>query len=186
MTVDRNRLADRVIQTAGYGRGETAPIAVRGRLHVVLTGPGGEVKYDHSIDNLVTQVGDQYYGERAAGLGSLAVATGMQLGTGTTTPAKTGAGAAIVTLVTASLVAIGTPTSSLATNSRRIQYVTTWAAGTATANNIAEVALVNQATGTQTAAPAANTISRALLSPLVNKGAADTLTCTWQHDLLGA
>jgi hypothetical protein len=159
---------------------------IRGFVVVELHGPDGELKYRHSTCNLVTQVGDQYYGERAAGIGSLAVATGMQLGTGTTAVAKTGAGAAIVTLVASSLVAIGTPTSSLSGSSRRITYSTTWAAGTATATGIAEVALVNQSTGTQTAAPAANTISRALLSPTVNKGASDSLTITWQHDLLGS
>lgn len=139
--------------------------------------------------NLVTQVGDQYYGERAAGIASPpAQITGMQLGTGTTAVAKTGAGAAIVTLVTASLVAIdgGFPTSALSGSSRRIQWKTTWAAGTATATGIAEVAIGNQSTGTQTAMPAANTIARALLSPTVNKGASDSLAVTWSHDLLGS
>lgn len=142
-----------------------------------------------AFTNLVTQIGDQYYGERASGIASPpAQVTGMQLGTGTTAVAKTGAGAAIVTLVAASLVAIDAtwPQSSLNGSSRRIQWKTTWAAGVATANNIAEVALVNQSTGTQTVAPASATISRALLSPVVNKGAADTLAITWNHDLLGA
>lgn len=141
------------------------------------------------VPNLVTQVGDQYYGERASGIGSPpGQITGMQLGTGTTAVAKTGAGAAIVTLVASSLVAIdgGFPTSSLSGSSRRIQWKTTWAAGTATANSIAEVAIGNQSTGVQTAMPAANTIARALLSPTVNKGASDTLAVTWNHDLLGA
>jgi hypothetical protein len=141
------------------------------------------------FENLVTEIGDQYYGERAAGIASPpAQVTGMQLGTGTTAVAKTGAGAAIVTLVASSLVAIdgGFPTSALNGSSRRIQWKTTWGAGVATANAIAEVALVNQSTGTQTVAPAANTIARALLSPTVNKGAADTLAITWNHDLLGA
>lgn len=139
--------------------------------------------------NLITQVGDQYYGERAAGIASPpAQVTGMQLGTGSTAVAKTGAGAALVTLVAASLVAIdgGFPTSALNGAARRIQWKTTWAAGTATSNGIAEVALVNQSTGTQTVAPAAATISRALLSPTVNKGAGDTLAVTWNHDLTGA
>lgn len=139
--------------------------------------------------NLITQIGDQYYGERAAGIGSPpGQVTGMQLGTGATAVAKTGAGAAIVTLVAASLVAIdgSFPTSALSGASRRIQWKVTFPAGTATANGIAEVALVNQSTGTQTVAPAANTIARALLSPTVNKGASDSLAITWNNDLLGA
>ena len=149
----------------------------------------GNLKAAGEFSNLITQIGDQYYGERAAGIASPpAQVTGMQLGTGTTAVAKTGAGAAIVTLVAASLVAIdgGFPTSALSVAARRIQWKTTWGAGIATSNGIAEVALVNQSTGTQTAAPAAATISRALLSPTINKGAADTLAITWSHDLEGS
>lgn len=162
-------------------------VGIRGRLHVVLIGPDGNTKYDEWLDNLVTAVGDQMYAEQGAGIaGAVARATGMQLGTGTTTPSKTGAGAAIVTLVASSLVAIGTPTSGTSGSSRRITYATTWAAGTATANGLAEVALVNQSTGTQTVAPASATIARTLLSPTLNKLAGDSLTITWQHDMLGA
>lgn len=149
----------------------------------------GELKDCGAFRNLITQVGDQYYGERAAGIGSPpAQVTGMQLGTGTTAVAKTGAGAAIVTLVANSLVAIdgGFPTSALSGSSRRIQWKTTWAAGTATSNAIAEVVLVNQSTATQTATPAANTMARALISPTVDKTASDALAITWNNDLLGA
>jgi hypothetical protein len=139
--------------------------------------------------NLITQIGDQYYGERAAGIASPpAQVTGMQLGTGSTAVAKTGAGAAVVTYVSGSNVAIDAswPTSALSGSSRRIQWKTTWAAGVATANNIAEVVLINQNIATNSGAAAAATISRALLSPTVNKGASDTLAVTWNHDLLGA
>lgn len=155
----------------------------------------GDLKGRGEFSNLITQVGDQYYGERAAGIASPpAQATGMQLGTGTTAPAKTGAGAAIVTLVANSLVALdsGFPVSIAPgaggghATARRIQWKVTWAAGTATANAISEVVLTNQATGTQTAAPASATISRALPNPTINKGANDTLAITWNHDLLGA
>jgi hypothetical protein len=135
----------------------------------LLAGPAGLVlKQRTEFENLVTEVGDEYYGETAV--------------------AKTGAGAAIVTLVASSLVAIdgSFPTSALSGSARRIQWKTTWNAGVATANDIAEVALVNQSTGTQTVAPAAATISRALLSPDVDKAAGDTLAVTWNHDLLGA
>jgi hypothetical protein len=45
---------------------------------------------------------------------------------------------------------------------------------------------VNENVLTNATTAAANTISRALLSPVVNKGASDTLTITWQHDALGA
>jgi hypothetical protein len=188
MTIEHTRMSDHLDIAAGYQRPTSDLSVIRGQLHVVLAGPDGAIKYDEQFDNIVTQVGDQFYGERAAGVGGApAAATGMQLGTGTTTPSKTGAGAAIVTLVASSLVALSsTPTSALSGSSRRITYTVTWTAGTATANAIAEVALVNQSTGTQTAAPASATISRALLSPTVNKAAGDSLTIQWQHDILGA
>jgi hypothetical protein len=188
VTTDRATLRDSIKQALVAGRDPDELVGIRGSLRVVLTGPDGAIKYDRHIKNLVTSVGDQYYGDRAAGIGSIAAVTGMQLGTGTTAPAKTGTGAAIVTLTASSLVAlsVGFPASSLNGSARRIQYQAVWAAGTATQNNLAEVVLVNQSTSTQTAAPAANTISRALLSPNVNKGASDTLTILWNHDILGA
>lgn len=186
--IESARLRDHVVAEAGYQRGPADTGAIRGHGVLELFDADGGLKQRVEFANLVTQIGDQYYGERASGVASPpAQVTGMQLGTGTTAAAKTGAGAAIVTLVANSLVALdGTPTSSLSGSSRRIQFVTTWPAGTATANAIAEVALVNQSTGTQTAAPAANTIARALLSSTVNKEAGDSLVVTWRHDLLGA
>lgn len=141
------------------------------------------------FENLVTQVGDQYYGERAAGIASPpGQVTGMRLGTGSTAVAKTGAGAAIVTYTNASQVAIsgGFPTSALNGSSRRIQWQALWGAGVATASGLAEVVITNESPLTNVAGAASNTISRALLSPTVNKGASDTLTITWNHDLLGA
>lgn len=188
MTTDGARLRDSISACTTSHRPAVDGEIIRGYGVAELRGPDGKLKQRVEFTNLVTQLGDQYYGERAAGVASPpAQATGMQLGTGTTTPAKTGAGAAIVTLVTASLVALsGTPVSSLQGSARRIQFATTWTAGVATSDDIAEVALVNQSTGTQTAAPAANTIARALLSPTVNKAPGDSLTVTWNHELLGA
>lgn len=141
------------------------------------------------FENLITEIGDQYYGERAAGIGSSpAQVSGMRLGTGVTAVAKTGAGAAIVTYTTGSSIAIsgGFPTSSKPSSARRIQWQTLWAAGIATVSGLAEVVITNEVGLTNVAGTAANTISRALLSPMVNKGASDTLTVTWNHDLLGA
>ena len=94
--------------------------------------------------------------------------------------AKTGAGAAIVTYVSGSNKAIdgSFPTSTQpggAGTARRIQWKTTWAAGEATANAISEVVLTNETPLTNVAGTAANTISRALLSPTVNKAAGDSL-----------
>lgn len=140
------------------------------------------------VENMVTQIGDQYYGERAAGIGSPPnQVTGMRLGTGSTAAAKTGAGAAIVTYITASQVAIagGFPTSALNGSSRRIQWQSAWAAGVATNAAITEAVITNETALTNVAGTAANTIARVTFTA-INKAAGDTLTITWNHDLLGA
>lgn len=139
--------------------------------------------------NLVTEVGDRYYGDRAAGIASPpAQVTGMKLGTGTTAAAKTGAGAALVTYLADSQQALDTgfPSSSLSAGARRISWQAIWAAGKATtASNITEVVIVNETLADATSSAAA-TIARALLSSPAPKAAGDELTVTWHHDLLGA
>jgi hypothetical protein len=181
------------------------PMFVRGQVHAVLRGPAqhvrahmrngrmiaahdraGKIKAECTIHNLVTAVGDQYYAARGAGIGSPPAAiTGFRLGAGSTAPAKTGAGAALVTYLSGSNQANdgGFPTavSGVAT------YKVTYAAGTATtASPITEVVLVNDTIATNATTAAANTMSRALLAGIGSKGALDTLTVTWTHTLLGA
>lgn len=162
--------------------------SVRGRTRMI-DGVVHILKQEVPFANLITQVGDQYYGERAAGIASPpAQVTGMRLGTGSTAVAKTGAGAAIVTYVTGSNVAIsgGFPTSSIPGSARRITWKGDWAAGVATASGIAEVVITNETPLTNVAGTAANTIARALISPVINKTALDVVAITWTHDLLGA
>lgn len=140
------------------------------------------------LENLVTQVGDEYYGERAAGIASPPdQVTGMRLGTGTTAAAKTGAGAAIVTYISGSNQALtgGFPTSALNGSSRRIEWEATWAAGDSTNSAITEAVLTNETPLTDVAGSAANTIARIVFTAR-NKTADDILTITWAHDLLGA
>jgi len=187
MAQDSTSLGDQLALYTEYRRsGDVDVSPIRGHGVVQVHGPDGQVKQTVEFTNLITAVGEQRYAEAGA-LGSSATVaqpTGMQLGTGTTAPAKTGSGSSIGTVVANSLVPLaGTPTSSVPSSARRVTYVCNWAAGTATVNGIGEVALVNQATGTQTAAPASSTIARALLSPVVNKGSADSLSITWHHDL---
>jgi hypothetical protein len=139
-------------------------------------------------DNLVTEKGDQMYGERGAGIGSPpATPTGMKLGTGSTAVAKTGAGAALVTYLSNSHQAFdGTYPQSALDNGRKITYRSTFAAGKATtASAITEVVIVIDALADATST-AANTASRALLTGIGSKGASDSLTVTWTHTLLGA
>lgn len=189
MSTSRARLTDSVEATVTSGRYTSEFVGIRGYVVAEVHGPDGELKSRCEVHNLVTQVGDQYYGERAAGIGSPpGQVTGMKLGTGATAPAKTGAGAALVTYLADSHQAIagGFPTSALSGSSRRIQWQAVWAAGKATtASAITEVVIVNDVLADATST-AANTISRALLTGIGSKGASDTLTVTWNHDLLGA
>jgi len=187
--IDIARAKDEAIAMASSVRETMDEIGLVGWGIAEHRGPDGELIMVIPFANLITNTGDQFYGERAAGIAAPpAQVTGMQLGTGNTAVAKTGAGSAVVTYVSGSNVAIDStwPQSSLTGGKRRIQWKTTWGAGVATANGIAEVVIINQAIATNAAAVEANTISRALLSPTVNKGALDTLAITWNHDLLGA
>lgn len=139
--------------------------------------------------NLVTQVGDQLYGERGSGAGSPALPTGMKLGTGSTAVAKTGAGAALVTYLSGSNKAFDAtyPQSSLNGASRRITYKRTYAPGEATtASPITEAVIVTETISNDDTSTAAETVSRILVTGISAKGASDTLTATWNHDLLGA
>lgn len=114
-------------------------------------------------------------------------AAGMKLGTGSTAVAKNGAGGALVTYQAGSQQAFDSsfPTSA-SSSGRRIQYKVTYAAGTATANGLNEVVIVCENVFADATTAAGLTISRALLSPVVNKGASDSLAITWNHTLLGA
>jgi hypothetical protein len=165
-------------------------LGLNGIVVVELHDERGKLKHYEEVINRITDVGDQYYAERAAGIGSPPnQVTGMRLGKSSTAASKTGAGSFIGTYITASQVAISSgPTSSQpggATTARRIAWVSTWAAGVATDTGIQEVVMTNENPLTNVAGVAANTIARAVLTSF-DKGAGDTLTITWNHDLLGA
>ncbi|MFA7296264.1 MAG: hypothetical protein WC211_03635 [Dehalococcoidia bacterium] len=162
-------------------------IGMVGWMRIRVVGADGRVKDDRTVKNLITRVGDQTYMERGAGIGVLSEPTGMRLGTGTTAVAKTGAGAAIVTYIAASAKALDAAASSGLTGSARtITYETTWVAGEATNGAIAEVVLTNESPLTNVAGSAANTVARALISPVVSKLADDSLVVTWTHSGEGA
>lgn len=144
--------------------------------------------------NLITDAGDLYIaGKVIVGIGPAnpsapTAANGMKLGTGTTAAAKSGAGGALVTYLTASNVAFDA--SFAATNNLgaglgvEARYKTTWGAGVATNAAITEAAIVNdQATNATTSA--ANTYSRIVFTA-INKGASDSLAITWAWKFLGA
>lgn len=161
-------------------------VCAAGVVTAMLFSEEGDLLSQEVVANIVTQVGNQYYAERATGITSPpGQVTGERLGSGSTAAATTGAGAAIVTYITASQVAIdgGFPTSGAgAGTSRRITWQSTWGAGVATSATINEVVITNESPLTNVAGTAANTIARAVLTT-VNKAAGDTLVVSWTHDL---
>lgn len=162
---------------------------------IELFGPDGRLKRVTPFANLITTPGDQYYAQKAiVGIAPAApsaptAVNGMKLGTGTTAAAKSGAGGALVTYLTASNVAFDStyPQASAVAGTDtgwNAIYKTTWAAGVATNAAITEAAIVNDQ-ATNATATAANTIARVVFSAQ-NKGALDSLAITWSHKFLGA
>lgn len=159
-------------------------IAIKGHLLIELWDEQGRLKSRVEIDNIVTAVGDQLYASRGAGLTTSATPTGMKLGTGSTAPAKTGAGAALITYLTGSNKAFDATFPSAAGGV--VTYKRTYAPGEATsASPITEAVIVTDTIATDATSTAANTISRALVSGVAAKAAGDTLTITWTHTLAG-
>lgn len=139
-----------------------------------------------SYPNLITQSGDQYYGDRAAAIaGAPAQVAAFKLGTGSTAPSKTGAGAALVTYLSGSNKAIDAtyPQSSLSGASRQEQWKVSWGAGVINGSALREVVMVND--NTNATSTEANTYSRALFGPNT-LGILDTLALTWNQLLLGS
>jgi hypothetical protein len=159
---------------------------IHGEVLVELRNEAGELLHEETIHNLITSVGDQMYAARGAGIGSPPAApTGMRIGTGSTAVAKTGAGAAIVTKVTAGNLAFDSTYPQVAAGVAT--YKCTYGPGVGTsASAITEAVIVNDTIATDTATAAANTIARVLISGVAAKAASDTLTITWTHTLLGA
>jgi len=154
----------------------------------VLEGPDGEIKDFGHAHNVITDYGDRVYAERGANIaGAPAAPATMALGTGTTTPTKSGAASTLVTPLTGGAAALNTPTAGAGTNARTITYVCVFGAGVGTTSGsaITEAVITNVAPGT---APAiGNTVSRLLFATnggnIGSKGAQDTLTVTWLHNL---
>ncbi|HEY3923106.1 MAG TPA: hypothetical protein VGL75_00930 [Acidothermaceae bacterium] len=191
MVDDSARLADEVRLRWTRNSHDLAAdrIGLTGRVTATCFAKDGAVRWCVETHNLITQVGDQYFAERATGIASPpGQVTGMKLGTGSTAVAKTGAGAALTTYLSGSDVAIdgGFPASSLSGSSRQIAWQTTWNPGVATtASTITEAVIVIDALANATST-AANTIARALLSGAGAKAAGDTLVVVWNHLALGA
>lgn len=161
-------------------------LLIRSRVEWELRDGAGLLVASGVTHNVVTRVGAQMYADRAVAIaGAPAAPTGMKLGTGSTTPAATGAGAALTTYLTDSHQGFdgGFPSSTAQGDGRRISYRVTFAAGKATsAGAITEAVIVNEALTNATSGEAA-TLSRVLLTGVTSKPAGQSLTITWAHDL---
>lgn len=180
------KMGDTLVTTMDRPRGAQSLLRVKGFVVAEMFGPDGELKSRVEVHNLITAVGDVMYAHRGSGIASAPAApTGMKLGTGSTAPAKTGAGAALVTYLSGSNKAFDATFPSIA--AAVVTYKRTYAPGEATtASPITEAVIVNDTIGTDATSTAANTISRALITGVGSKAAGDTLILTWTHTALGA
>ena len=195
MPTDLNRMTDAIETAMGYARGMTPDSGSVGYGVVELRDKYGRLIEVQPFCNLITDAGDLYYaGKQITGISPANPAAptamnGMKLGTGATAVAKSGAGGALVTYLTASNIVFDATYPNTVNLGGGLGvnavYKTTWAAGIATNAAITEVVIVNdQAVNATTTA--ANTLSRALFASAINKGASDTLAVTWNHKQLGA
>ncbi len=167
---------------------------ISGLATIRLINSNGRITYFEKIKNLITTNGDLYYATRAAAAVSPAnvsdatKVTGMKLGTGSTTPTKSGAASALGTYKSGSnLVFSATYPTVTAIGSDigyRITYYCSWAPGVATDTALTEAVIVNNAASDSTANAAA-TISR-ITFPAINKQVGDTLAISWAHDFFGS
>lgn len=192
--LDTPRLNDGFDLQMFRARGLEDLMAGEGLAVVRLFDERGRLTFDETVHNLITDAGDLYIAQKVitaiapASAAAPTAMTGMKLGTGSTAAAKSGAGGALVTYLTASNLAFDATypqTSNLGAGlGVTAVYKTTWGAGVATSATIQECVIVNDS-GTNATSTAGNTISRIVFTA-VNKGASDTLAITWSHKFLGA
>ena len=154
----------------------------------------GKTKLLVPFGNLITDAGDLYEATKVvvgigpSGPAAPTAANGMKVGTGSTAPAKSGAGAALVTYTAGTNVSFDTGYATVSNLGAGLGvnavYRSTWGPGVGTAT-LTECVIVNDA-GTNATSTAANTYSRSLFSPSVPKGSSDTLQALWNWKLLGA
>ena len=141
-----------------------------GKLHIVLTGADGNVKYEKTVPNTVVNTGKAFIAQSMlkTTTNTPAAMTHMGVGTGTTAAAVTQT-ALVTEIGTRSAV---TPSNTTVTvTDDTAQYVATFAAGNAT-GAIAEAGIFN--------ASSAGTMLCRTSFGVINKGADDTLTITWR------
>lgn len=138
-------------------------LKANGQLHVVLTGPDGQVKEDHLLKNLVVATGLNFIVNRMKDAVA-PVMSHMTLGSGTT------AAAAGDTTLEAEIAGARVELTSTTVTANQITYIASFAAGVGT-GAVTEAGTFNNSTG--------GTMLCRTVFPVVNKQSGDSMTVTW-------
>lgn len=160
-------------------------MGLRGEVIAEVYDKYGNLKQREVTHNLVTDQGDDF---AKSAIYTAAYATwGMKLGTATTAASKSGAGSFIAAgdYISGSAKALDDSTPKEGASANICQFRRLWAAGEGTDNSINRVAVVDNTTDAGEA-DATGTYAIAVFAATIAKGAADTLTVTWNVTYLGA
>ncbi len=150
---------------AAIGVFQGGKVTMRGKVHIMLTGPDGAVKCDEWNENSVVTVGKYHAADQLSDSGEAAMSH-MAVGTGTNAVAD-----ADTTLQTElDRNALDSKTQGTSTNANKVTYITTWAAGDGT-GALTESGIFNAASG-------GTMLCRSVFS-VKNKEADDSLVLTW-------
>ena len=158
---------------------------LRGEVIAEVHGPDGKLKQRLVTHNLVTDQGDDF--AKSAIYTAAYTAWGMKLGTAATAASKSGAGSYVASgdYISGSAQALDDSTPKEGASANICQFRNQWAAGEATNATINRVGITDN-TSDAGEADATHTFSMAQFSATIDKGAADTLTVTWNVTYLGA
>ena len=162
-------------------------ILLRGEVIAKVRGSDGHLKQRVVTNNLVTDVGDQYFAEMARNGAPIAMgaAANMKCGDTDTASAKNGAGS----FIPAGEYIDGSDHAhdgwEVGGTADSIKAIHTWDAGEATGTHWT-VSITDATTGDAGEADASNTITHANWGAAVEKEAEDTLEVTWTITFLGA
>lgn len=182
---------------ASYHRGPADGLDSRirpmGLIEAILRNKYGEIIQVERTHNLVTDRGDQYFAGLPRVSGAALAFNHMMLGTATTAAAKNGAGAFIGTgdYIAGSMKLTDSASPKQGAAANITQWLRTYAAGEGTSTTVNRVAIVAHSAdltgGGGVGEPdATRTIAIAVFPNTIAKGAADTLSVTWNITWLGA
>lgn len=160
-------------------------MVLHGEVIAELRGPDGELRQRQVTNNLVTDQGDKF---AAAAMYTAAYGTwGMKLGTANTAASKSGAGSFVAAgdYVAGSAKGLDDATPKAGATNDICQFRRLWAAGEGTSATINRVGITDNTTNAGEA-DATHTYTMAVFAATIPKGAADTLTVTWNVTYLGA